>query len=167
MPTCKFFRILLSVLILLCLKGVAQSSSDQQKKDPYTQLKNRIESKKFRFQARSATPMRGRTINLTSEYFLQIKGDSLSVDLPYYGRAYSSSYASTNPALFFNSTQFSYAADTIKKGGWNIVIQPNDDSGVNKISLDITTSGYCTVRISSNIRDMISFYGTIVEYGMR
>lgn len=167
MTSYTFSRMLVPVLILFCLQSTAQSTSDQKKADAYAQLKYRIESKKFRFKAQSATPMRGRTINLTSEYFLQISNDSLSVDLPYYGRAYSSSYPSTNPALSFNSTQFSYVSDTLKKGGWNIVIQPTDASGVNKISLDITTSGYCTVRVSSNTRDMISFYGTIVEYGTR
>jgi hypothetical protein len=87
--------------------------------------------------------------------------------LPYYGRAYTSSYPATNSPLSFRSNHFSYVADTLKKGGWNIQIQPKENSDVNKINLDVTTSGYCTVRVSSNTRDMISFYGTIAEYGKR
>jgi hypothetical protein len=163
----KFNRILLPALILFCLKGATQTPAEQKKADAYAQLKSWIESKKFRFKAQSATPQRGRTINLTTEYFLQINNDSLSVELPYYGRAYSSSYPGTNSPLSFKSTHFSYVADTLKKGGWNIQIQPKDNTDVNKINLEITTSGYCTVRVSSNTRDMISFYGTIAQYGMR
>lgn len=160
-------RILLFALVLMCLNGQAQTTSDQKKAEAYTLLKSRIESRQFRFKARSATTQRGKTINLTTEYFLQIDQDSLSVDLPYYGRAYSSTYPGSDPGLSFNTIQFSYQADTLKKGGWNIVIQPKNPSGVNKISMDITTSGYCIVRVNSNNRDMISFYGTIAAYNMR
>jgi hypothetical protein len=163
----KFNGLLLAVLSLFCLRSSAQTSGDQKKAAAFALLKSRIESKQFRFKAQSATTQRGKTINLTTEYFLEINNDSLSVNLPYYGRSYSMSYPSDDLGLVFNTKQFSYQADTLKKSGWNIAIQPKNAQGANNISLNITSSGYCVIRVSSNYRDMISFYGTITEYGMR
>jgi hypothetical protein len=154
-------------MLVFCLKMSAQTAADQKKAGEYAQLKERIETKHYRFRARSATTLKGKTISLTSDYFLQVKQDSLYVDLPYYGRSFSSSYSSTDPVLFFATGKFSYVSDTAKKGGWTIVIQPENNAGVSKITLEISTSAYCTVRVMSNTRDMISFYGTIGEYGLR
>jgi Domain of unknown function (DUF4251) len=160
----KFGCILIPLLTILCLNSEAQSNSDQKKQDQFTRLKSMIDSKTFRFHAQSATSMKGRTKQLSSEYYLKINQDSLYVDLPYYGRAYSSGYPGTDLGFQFISKDFSYAADTTKKGGWDITIMPKNEAKVNSIYLSISSSGYCSVRISSSNRDPISYYGTITEY---
>src|SRR5450432_497664 len=166
MSSFKFSCILL-LLVMVCFNSRAQSP-DQKKKDNYAELKNRIESKKYLFQAQSATTQKGRTIQLTSVYTLKLNNDSLQVDLPYYGRAYTSQYPPTDLSLRFNSNQFGYVADTTKKGGWDITIsEPKNSSGVSKINLFISSSGYCNIRVTSNDRDMISFYGTIAALSDR
>jgi hypothetical protein len=163
MPYSKFGRVLILLLTILCLNSKAQSSSDQKKQDQHTRLKSIIDSKTFRFHAQSATTMKGRTIQLTSEYFLKINRDSLQVDLPYYGRAYSSDYPGTDLGIRFNSNEFGYVKDTTKKGGWDITIKPKNETKVNNIYLSVSAGGYCTLRINSASRDPISYYGTITE----
>src|SRR5258706_15853394 len=101
MPSIKFSRLLLPLLAIVCLYSKAQSSADQKKQDQSAQLKTRIDSKKFRFHALSATSMKGMTKQLTGDYFLKLNNDSLSVDLPYYGRSYTTNYPPTDI-----STQF-------------------------------------------------------------
>jgi len=160
----KFFHVFIPLLTTLCLCGIAQSGSDQKGQDKYLQLKAMIESKHYYFHANSATSMKGRTIQLTSEYFLKMNNDSLLVDLPYYGRAYSSDYPGTDIAYQFTSTQFSYVIDTTKNGGWEIAIVPKNESKASKIYLSISSAGYCTLRINSNSRQAISYYGTITAY---
>ena len=147
------------LLALGCLHSKAQSATDQ-----HTQsLKSLIDAKKYGFKAMSATSKKGRTVQLTTGYGLNLNQDSLQVDLPYYGRAYTSSYpANSDMGIRFASQDFSYLADTTKKSGWDITIKPKGAS-VSAIYLSISSSGYCTVRISSNDRDPISYYGTITE----
>src|SRR5664279_4105481 len=70
----------------------AQTSKDEVNEVRYNNLKSIINSKKYRFHPLSATSMKGRTVQLTSEYYLRINNDSLQVDLPYYGRSYSTAY---------------------------------------------------------------------------
>jgi len=164
MSPSKYSRLLLTLLMFICLQGFSQSAAEQKKQDQYNQLKNQIDSRKFRFHALSATSMKGRTRQLTSDYFLKLNIDSLSVDLPYYGRSFTANYPPTDLSIEFKTIQFSYKSDTLKKGGWDITIVPKNESNANKINLSITTSGYCTVRVSSNSREPISYYGTITEY---
>jgi hypothetical protein len=164
MSPSKYSRLLLPLLMLICLQSFSQSSAEQKKQDQYNQLKSQIESRKFRFHALSATSMKGVTRQLTSDYFLKLNKDSLSVDLPYFGRSFTTNYPPTDLSIEFKSTQFSYKSDTLKKGGWEITIVPKNESNASKISLSITTSGYCTVRVSNNSREPISYYGTITDY---
>jgi len=164
MPTFKFARLILPLLVIICFQSFAQSGADQKKQDQYTQLKSLIATKKFRFHALSATSMKGMTRQLTSEYFLKLNNDNLSVDLPYFGRSYTTSYPPTDLSTAFSSNQFSYIADSAKKGGWDITIVPKNESNASKINMSITASGYCTVRVSSNSRQPISYYGTISAY---
>jgi hypothetical protein len=150
------------ILSILWLFGMTQSPADQKKQEEYANLNSLVRSGQYRFEAMSATTMKGRTIQLSGGYGLRINRDSLQADLPYYGRAYSTDYppSSDNGGIRLNTTQFTYAADTIKKGGWDITIKPKN-SKISSIYLTIGTSGYCTVRINSSNRDPISYYGTV------
>jgi hypothetical protein len=163
----KYYRLLLPLLTFICLQGFSQSGAEQKKQDQYNQLKGQIDSGKFRFHALSATSMKGMTRQLTSDYFLKLNKDSLSVDLPYYGRSFTTNYPPTDLSTEFKTTQFSYKTDTLKKGGWSITIIPKNESNASNINLSITTSGYCTVRVNSNSREPISYYGTITDYDAR
>jgi hypothetical protein len=163
----KFHRLLLPFLILLFIDSVAQNGTDQKKLDKHAQLKSMIDSKHFQFHALSATSMKGKTVQLTSEYSLKLNKDSLNVDLPYYGRSYTADYPGTDVSVRFKSNQFTYSSDSTKKGGWEITIIPKNESRANKIYMAVTSSGYCTVNINSNTRQSISYYGYIKDYDAR
>jgi len=163
----KFNCVLTPVLLSLCLSGNAQSAAAQKKIDQDVQLKSLIESRQYRFVALSATSMKGKTVQLSTGYGLILNKDSLDVDLPYYGRAYSTDYPpSSNMGIQLKSVHFSYVADTLKKGGWDITIKPKD-SKVVSIYLSVSSGGYCTVRISSSDRNPISYYGTVTGNNSR
>ena len=148
------------LLVMGCLPGKAQSNADEKKQ----KLQTIIDSKKYSFIAQSATSKKGRTVHLSSGYGLSLIQDSLRVDLPYYGRAYTANYPSDNDmGIQFASHDFSYLADTTKKGGWSITIKPKGVK-VTAIYLSISSSGYCSVSINSSDRDPISYYGTIADY---
>jgi hypothetical protein len=124
-------------------------------------LKSLIESKTYHFHALSAKTMKGRTSTFTGEYFLDVVGDSISVDLPYAGKSYSVSYGSTDLSILFNTTKFTYAIDTTKKGGWEVTINPKNQPTATKIFMSIYDNGYCDMNVSSPNRQPISFYGNI------
>jgi len=160
----RCFRLLLPLVMLSCSDCFSQTDAEQKTQDQYNQLRSQIESRIFRFHALSATSMKGMTRQLTSDYFLKLNKENLSVNLPYYGRSFTTNYPPTDISTEFKTTQFTYKSDTLKKGGWDITIIPKNEANASKISLSITTSGYCTLRISNNSREPISYYGTITDY---
>jgi hypothetical protein len=152
----------LPVLTLFIAISIHGHGQDAKK----VQLKEMVDSKNYHFDAQSARTAKGKTIHLSAGYFLDVKGDSLNVDLPYYGQAYSASYSSTDQGIQFKSTNFTYTADTTKKGGWEITIIPKNEPKANKILLSVSSSGYCNINVMSNTRQQISFYG-LIETGKK
>jgi Domain of unknown function (DUF4251) len=164
MASLYFRHILLPILVLISMHSEGQSGTSSGKKDQSAELKNLIDSRKYIFHANSATSMKGMTRHLTGEYFLKVNKDSLQADLPYYGRSFTTSYPPTDLSVQFTTTQFSYVADSAKKGGWSITIVPKNENSASKIYMSVTSTGYCTVQVNSNSRQPISYYGTISAY---
>lgn len=154
-------RLFMPLCLLISIGTSAQSAKEEKKKAQYAQLKSHIESQQYTFNAQSAMPASGKTRPLTSLYTLKVRQDSLDADLPYFGRAYTATPGDTNGGINFISTSFSYDAKKAKDGGWLILISPKDEKNASKMQLSITSSGYATLQVSSNYRQMISFYGQI------
>ncbi len=157
MPFTKITRLCFPFLFMICLNSRAQSGNEQKNPD----IKSIVLSKQYAFLVQSATTKKGKTIHLTPGYGLILMKDSLSVHLPYYGRAYNTGYTSSDDSgIQFNSHDFSYTADSAKKDRWEITIRPKGIK-VTVMYLSISSNGYCTVRINSSDRDAISYYGSI------
>jgi hypothetical protein len=152
------------VLISLSHTAYAQNTEKQEKENAKIEaIKQMVESRRFVFQARSATPMSGRTRQLTYDYNLQIKKDTIQSDLPYYGRAYTSTPGDPDGGINFTTTSFDYSSKEGAKGGWDIIIAPKEIRNVNRMMLSISNSGYATLQVTSNTRQAISFYGSVAE----
>jgi Domain of unknown function (DUF4251) len=162
----KIYHLLLPFLTLLCLHSSAQSNSDQAKQNSYQKLKHGIDSKQFHFLATSATGSKGKTLQLTGGYFLFLGGDSLTVALPFFGSEYQSSHygaSKEDAGINFHTHQFSYKADTTKKGGWDITIQPDGQKSASRIYLSISSSGSCRTTVNSSGRSNMTFYGNVLS----
>ncbi len=163
----KIHPLLLPFLTVLCLHSSAQSNSDQSKESSYQKLKHGIDSKQFHFLATSVTGSKGKTAQLTSGYFVFVGGDSLTVSLPFFGTSSTSAghYGASNDdgGINFHTHKFSYKADTTKKGGWDITIEPKGQNSASRISLSITSSGTCRTSVNSNARSTMYFYGNVLS----
>ena len=165
-----FFRaitlpsILLSIMVSLSQITYAQNSEKQEKENAKIEaIKQMVEARRFVFMAQSATPMSGRTRQLTYDYKLKIKKDTIESDLPYYGRAYTASPGDTDGGINFKTTSFEYSSKEGPKGGWDIIIAPKQIKNVNRMLLSISNSGYGTLQVTSITRQTISFNGYVME----
>ncbi len=141
----------------------AQDTKQQKETGKEASLKKMIDSKQFLFVAQSAMPMSGRTRQLTSEYGLTSKKDTIESFLPYFGRAYNAPIGSTDEGIQFKSYKFDYAVSETKKGGWEISLQPKDVNDSYRLNLSVSKSGYATLLVTSNSRQPISFQGYVTE----
>jgi hypothetical protein len=140
----------------------AQNTKQDKQVAKETAIKEMVNAQRYVFEAQSATTMKGRVRQLTPDYDLVIKKDTIDAYLPYFGEAYTATIGGSDEGgIKFTSTDFDYKIEEGKKGGWDVTIKPKNIKDVSMMTLSISASGYGTLQVNSNTRQMISFYGYI------
>lgn len=169
MSTLARFPGIMSLILITTLSLQTQTQAQTQTPAPDKKaikaqhIKTIIDSQNFVFKVQSATPMSGRTRNLTSDYDLTITTATITSYLPYFGRAYTAPIDPSQGGLNFTSKDFDYKAEPRKKDGWDITIKPKDYRDVQQMILTVSSSGYGTLQVTSTSRQPISFYGYVTD----
>lgn len=162
---------LFAILAVLFVSVQAQDSEKKSKKElkaekkaqQMAEVKSIVESKNFEFDASTANPMKGRTVNLTTDYGLTIKSDSVYSYLPYYGTAYNaSSFGSTDSPMIFNQPMENYTSEETKSG-YMVKFKAKNKSDVVDFTLHISESGSTSLSVSSMNRQSITYYGNLAK----
>ena len=150
----KIVLFILSVLLSFNLI-FAQNNKEQD-------IRKLIQSREFTFMAEQMLPTGGIGRNIVTEnYDLRLLNDSISVLLPYIGRAFTAAYGSSEGGVRLNTKNFDYKVKNRKKGGWNITIKPGR-SDIREMNLIVSETGFATLNVISNNRQSISYTGRIV-----
>lgn len=145
----------LSFLLIRCSstkKAVALNDND---------VKNIVDSSQFTFVAERMNPLRGRNRILTSYYDVEVKPDTLSSFLPYFGRSFQAPMDPSKSPLEFHSYNFTYKVTQKNPDQWQVFINPKDRQEIQQLMFTIFNNGTATLNIVSTNRDPISFYGHI------
>jgi hypothetical protein len=67
----------------------------------------------------------------------------------------------TKGGIQFTSVKFDYKETKRKKGGWDIVIKPEDTQDARQLILNISETGYASLQVLGNNRQPINFTGYI------
>jgi hypothetical protein len=151
--------ILFPAILIITMGGLHA----QDKKIRDSVVRNMVETQAFTFVAQTAQPTGGRMRELTSTYQLDVRAGTVTADLPYFGRAYTAPIDPSKGGIQFTSTQFEYVSKPKKKGGWNIVIKPKENTDARQLLLDISPSGFANLQVLSNNRQSISFAGYVTD----
>lgn len=164
----KKLAILLVILISVSA-AQAQETAKKSKKElkaekralQMAEIKAIVESRNFVFDARTANPMNGGTINLTTDYNLKIRNDSVYSYLPYYGVAYSAvSYGGTNSPMNFSHAVEEYSSE-LAKNGYMVKFKTRNAGDVLNCTLHVSETGSSTLSVSSMNRQSISYFGDL------
>ncbi|UFH30335.1 DUF4251 domain-containing protein [Chryseobacterium sp. C-71] len=165
-------------IISIFLLAFAFQNCSAQKVDPQI-VNNLVGSDEFTFHAEKANPMNYDVINVVNSipnapqlrtfqisgnsYGIEIKKGVMEVTLPYFGRAFTSSYGSSDNSYRFTSKDYVVTKSQTKKGNWVYKIKPNDVRNVSDINIEIYKNGRALTSIRSNDRQPISYDGYISE----
>jgi len=161
--------ILMLLLTALSLTNViAQEKSKKQLKEEKKLEKQKqitllVDSKEFVFEATRVMSQGGRTINLTSNYTLEIHPDLIKCDLPFFGRAYSGVGYGGDDGMKFEGKPTDYTVEKTKKA---YVIKANvrGERDSYSLMLSVYFEGSAYLTINSNNRSSISYDGDIKEF---
>lgn len=152
------------IILLACLfNGKAQDSKADKKAAEAAHITKIVTEQNYKFTAQSVTPMGGRFRQLTTDYNVKVSKDTVTSDLPYFGRSYSAEIGSTDGGINFTATNFEYEITERKKGGWDIIIKPKDVKDVQQFNLTVFDSGSASLQVTSTNRQPISFNGYVSD----
>lgn len=162
--------IFFSILFFLSLTGFAQNSKKEAKKkekqEQYELVLALVQSGEFEFIGQKASTQKGRQIDLgTRSNFLRISNGEAIADMPYFGRAYSAGYSSSDGGVKFDSPMEDYNLDQNdkkKKLTIRFKARSADDSfscilsiaGVNGVSLSVSSNKKQGIRYTGAIREL-------------
>ena len=155
--------VLLGVFAVFSFNALQAQSEKERKVKEEMEIKASITAQNYIFKAQTLLPMNGGTRYLNGDYDLSVSVDKIVSFLPYMGRIYTAPIDPANGPLRFTSTDFTYAIQTKKKGGWDISIKPKDVRSVREFNLHVSDNGYATLQVSGNDRQPVTFYGYVVE----
>ncbi len=110
---------------------------------------------------RTMTPNRGVTKNVTSNWSLEVKGDTLISYLPYVGRAYNVPYGG-GKGLNFSAPIKKYQESKGKKDDRLINIEVDNENDTYIYTLTVFDNGRADIDVQSRERDFISYSGEMI-----
>ncbi|MDR2469574.1 MAG: DUF4251 domain-containing protein [Tannerella sp.] len=123
-------------------------------------VRQQIESRRYKISVNRMLPGRGASQYLSSSYSLTVKGDTIISYLPFIGQAYSLPYGG-GKGLNFESTITVYAVTFNARGTAQISLQTRSENDVLRYHIEIFDNGTSSIRVTSNNRQSISFYGRL------
>lgn len=155
----QILMLLLALLVgLPTLSAQTKKEKKEQKKEAVKKL---IVSENYKIDVRTALPMRGRSIPLTSPYSLEIRNDSVISYLPYFGRAYSIPYGGGD-GLNFRAPLKEYSMEMDKKGNAVIKFTARNPEDRYEYRAKVYSDGSASIDVNMTNRQSISFQGDLL-----
>ena len=166
-------RISLVILTVLMMSPILLAQEKQSRREMKKAKKEKmaqqvqalVESKDYTFLARSATTMRGKTIQLTGGYNLTVKNDSATAYLPFFGVAYAAGYGTNDSGIEFDNEMSNYRYEMRKKSH-DIFFEARSSNDNYRVHLSVSPSGYASLNVDSNNRQGMRFNGVMKGLGL-
>jgi len=147
--------VLASTLFIACSSENQISSSFSQE-----EITQAINNDRWNFTAENAMPSYGSSRIVTGVYTVRLRGDSLNVSLPYYGKLNSPAGAMNGNPLDFRSTNFKIEKQEKKAGEWIVTIS-RPDAEVQSMLFTFFDNGTAQANIVMTNRTGINFSGKV------
>jgi hypothetical protein len=134
----------------------------EKKAEKIKHIKSLVDNKTFVFKAITVIPKIEKTRTLTTDFGMEVRGDSIYSYLPYYGNTYQNNYSNlyTSPMGFIQKIE-SYKK-TKDKSGFEVNIKVNNNGDFLDLTFHISKMGDATLVASSLERQSISYTGEII-----
>ncbi|WP_297093694.1 DUF4251 domain-containing protein [uncultured Draconibacterium sp.] len=126
------------------------------------QTKKLVAANAWQFNATQMLPSSGRSRTLSTPYNVVLKDGEVDSYLPYFGRAYSADYGSTDSPMIFEAPISDYSVEDAKKGGYTIKFSAKNKNDNVEYTFAVSANGSASLRVNSTNRQFISYQGDLV-----
>ena len=153
-------------LVLMLIAVLAAGCATQQEKaaqmaEKAAVVKKSIDSHRYVVEVRTMHPMRGGSVQVTSDFTLQMKGDTLVSYLPYFGRAYNVPYTGGKGLNFTALVEDYTQLRNDKKELTQVSFVCRNDEDHYRYVLNIYDNGEVDINLTSRNRERISYNGVM------
>ncbi len=153
---------MLLVVALMALEGCATAEERAARAaEQAARVKVALTEKRYKIMVERMYPMRGGSKNVSSNYSVEVRNDSLFSYLPYFGRAYQVPYGG-GKGLNFTERIGSYRESQGKHGQRHIEIDVRNDEDTYLYTIDVYDNGNSDIEVQPRQRERISYSGEMV-----
>lgn len=153
---------MLLVVALATLEGCATAEERAARAaEQAARVKVALMEKRYKIMVERMYPMRGGSKNVSSNYSVEVRNDSLFSYLPYFGRAYQVPYGG-GKGLNFTERIGSYRESQGKHGQRHIEIDVRNDEDTYLYTIDVYDNGNSDIEVQPRQRERISYSGEMV-----
>ena len=150
-------------MIVAAAMGLASCATarltSEEKNNLAQAIQTGISEKHFEMEIRMMNPQRGRSRNV-SGFSVEVKGDTLVSNLPYFGVVHSAPYGG-GKGLNFESKINSYQTTQAKSECTQVAIKAKNEEDNYVYTFDIYADGTAYLTVRSDNRDGISYTGYV------
>lgn len=149
--------------IILGFTVQAQDKKQERKQADYAELTALIDGGKYEFVARRAMPTGTRQIDLTTNpNFLRINKGNGEADMPYFGRAFSAGYSSSDGGIEFDGPLEALEIEkNDKKMRVSVKFKVKGEDDTYTCNLTINSMDNASLNVISNKKQSIGYTGYI------
>ena len=155
------------IVVALLLSVLAACATKQERAERLAQTRQSImealANRQLRIEVRSMNTMRYGSKIVTSDFFLELRGDTLRSYLPYLGVAHQAPMGSPSEGLNFETVMKSYQQTNPKRDLARLEIEAKTKEDFFVYHIDVFYTGKAVISVRSQHRDPISFDGEVVE----
>lgn len=152
--------LMLSMALLTVASPLPAQNKKEKQEEKKEEVNRRITSANYKVDVRTAFPMSGRSVPLSSRYSIEIRNDSVISNLPYFGRAYNIPYGGGN-GLNFKEALKDYTMKRDRKGNILVTFGARNSEDMYDFRLKVYPNGATGIDVNMQNRQSISFQGEL------
>lgn len=156
----KILLIITAAVIMAACATTDKQKGYDKKKEKAEMIDKAVSNRDFKISVRTAYPNRGRSVQLTTDFELRVKGDSVMSYLPYFGRAYNIHYGG-GKGLNFSDVMSDFKITQPKRDKKHIEFNVKNDEDTYKFYIDVFDNGNAYINVMPQQRESISFNGDV------
>ena len=153
----KFLIVLFTIALAACSSLTSAEKAERDEKTAQA-VEKVLAERRYKVEISMMNPRRGGTVNVSPDFSLEVKGDTLVSYLPYFGRAYSVPYGG-GKGLNFTAPISEYYSAKGRKGATLITMKAANEEDVYSFRLEIFTNGSTSIDLTARERESISYSG--------
>ena len=160
----KLVKFIVCAFFVLQMMGcaTAQERAEQRAKTKEA-VAEALAARRLHIDIRTMNTLRYGTKTVTSDFFLELRGDTLRSDLPYWGQAYQSPMGSPSIGLNFEAPVLRYSESRPKSNKTLMELDVATKEDTYHYLIEVYDTGESYIRVRSVNRDPISFDGRVGE----